>query len=69
MKVSFNFQINPDDCRKDWHKVPPYRRSCDDRVAAVQLARKLAKLYKAEVRLSEGEDPMSVSGSYFRHTE
>lgn len=66
MKVSFNFQINPDSSRVEWPKVPVYRKLCEDRVVAAQFARKLAKLYKAEVRLSEGADPMAVNGDYFR---
>ncbi|MCF3109581.1 hypothetical protein LL912_12440 [Niabella sp. CC-SYL272] len=66
MKIQFNFQINPLDHREAWERVPVYRRKFTDRVAAIHFAERLARLYKAEVRLSEGTDPLRESGAYFR---
>jgi len=67
MQTQFNFQINPDNDRKDWEQVKVHVKVLSDRVTAVQLARKVARLFKAEVRLTEGKYPFRVSGSYIRY--
>lgn len=65
MKTRFNFQINPDSNRKIWDDVPVIVKFIADRGEAVQLAKKSAKLFKAEVRLTEGINPLNKSGAYF----
>lgn len=67
MKTRFNFQINPDRKRKGWEEIKPHVKIMEDRVAAIQLAQKVARLFKAEVRLTEGDYPFTTSGSYFHH--
>lgn len=67
MKSIFNFQINPDNDRQKWDNIPPIPKLLNDRVAAVMLAKKTAKLFRAEVRLTEGNYPFTTSGSYFHH--
>nr|WP_199077101.1 hypothetical protein [Pedobacter sp. ASV19] len=67
MKTTFNFQINPDDNRKDWDNVTVHTKVITDRPTAIHLAQKVARLFKAEVRLTEGHYPFTTSGSYFHH--
>ncbi len=69
MHFPFNFQINPDNDRKSWDKIPHRTKHMTDRDTAVILAKKTARLFKAEVRLTEGNYPFTTSGSYFRHNE
>ena len=66
MKTRFNFQINAHTTRKPWDEVAAHVRHFSDRAAAVQFARKLARLFDAEIRLTEGSDPARLSGSYIR---
>ena len=67
METRFNFQTNPDHDRKQWDDVPVIPKLIPDRIAAVQLAKKVARLFKAEVRLTEGNYPFTTSGAYFHH--
>lgn len=67
MEIRFNFQINPDHHRRNWDEIIPYEKIMEDRVSAVALARRVARIFKAEVRLTEGNYPFITSGSYFRH--
>ncbi|WP_214226667.1 hypothetical protein [Pedobacter sp. B4-66] len=69
MNVQFNFQINPDHDRKHWDAIRPHKKLMSDRVSAVMLAKKVARLFKAEVRLTEGDYPFTTSGSYFNNKE
>lgn len=69
MKTTFNFQINPDHNRKEWEAIPTHSRMIRDRVTAILLAKKVARLFKAEVRLTEGHYPFTTSGAYFHHSD
>ena len=68
METRFNFQINPDNDRKDWEQIPIIPKIMPDRIKAVQLAKKVSRLFKAEVRLTEGNYPFTTSGAYFHHS-
>lgn len=68
IKTKFNFQINPDNDRKPWDEIEVLSRWMADRVTAVQLAQKVAQLFNAEVRLTEGNYPYTTSGAYFHHS-
>lgn len=61
----YNFQINPDSDRRDWEQIQAYTDSFCTRHEAIDLAIKLARLLKAEVRLTCGNDPAKLSGAYF----
>lgn len=69
METRFNFQINPDDARKDWEDIPVIPKIMPDRIQAIQLAKKVSRLFKAEVRLTEGNYPYTTSGAYFHHAQ
>ncbi|MDR2272036.1 MAG: hypothetical protein LBF27_14115 [Sphingobacterium sp.] len=64
MERKFNFQINSDKYRY-WEDVPVISTVLPDRFSAVLIARNAAKLFKADVRMSEGKEAMKTSGSYF----
>lgn len=66
---TFNFQINPKSNRMDWEQVPAITLLLTDRLIAVQLAKQTARNFKAEVRLTQGINPLMQSGSYFRYDE
>ncbi|RKE47144.1 addiction module toxin RelE [Sphingobacterium detergens] len=68
METRFNFQINSDKYRY-WEDVPVISTILPDRFSAVLIARKVAKLFKADVRMSEGKEAMKSSGSYFTFQE
>lgn len=69
MAYNFNFQINPNDNRKPWDKIEAYKREFPDRTAAVLFAQRVARIFKCEVRLTEGTDAFTTSGAYFRNNE
>lgn len=69
METRFNFQINPQSNRKAWEEVPVISNFFTDRVSAIQTARKAAQLFKAEVRMTEGNNPLKKSGAYFNHLD
>lgn len=68
MKTAFNFQINLYRPRREWDKIEPFSYPFDDRQQAVKFAKSLARTFKAEVRLTQG-DPFRVSGSYFHYIQ
>eukprot|EP01133_Synstelium_polycarpum_P017044 gene17044-20305_t len=52
-----------------WDNVAVRTKLITDRVTAVQLARRMARHFKAKVRLTEGHCPYTTSGSYFDHLD
>lgn len=66
MKTLFSFQINPDHDRKAWEQVAASSLYLPDRAEAIQFAQRLAKVCRAEIRLTEGADPFCCSGTYIR---
>lgn len=67
MLTRFNFQVNPDGRRKAWDAVPIKIKFLANWVDAVSLAKRASKIFKAEVRLTEGIKPLDKSGAYFYH--
>jgi hypothetical protein len=66
MKTRFNFQIKPLATRSPWDEIAAHVRYFPDRVTAIHFARKLARLFDAEIRLTEGSHHNKASGAYFR---
>jgi len=69
MNTTYNFQINPDKERRQWDEIKAHAYPFEDRVTAVLFAKRLARVFQAEVRMTEGRDPARLSGSYFRHSQ
>lgn len=62
----YNFQINHPKNRKDWDKITIHTRLFARRQNAIALARRVARRYKTEVRVTTGPYPLKASGHYIR---
>ncbi|WP_126652180.1 addiction module toxin RelE [Chryseobacterium aureum] len=64
MDVQFNFQVKEREDKTEWENVKVYYKTHCDRLTAINHARKLSKLFRSEVRLTQGADPLKTSGTY-----
>lgn len=64
MERQYNYQIRPFSDKRDWDDIEAIKRSENDRVAAIIYGKRLARAFKAEVRMTEGDDPAKTSGTY-----
>lgn len=65
MKSLYHFQIRKDGDRSQWDAVKAHPKFLDNWQIAVSLAKKAARRYGAEVRLTEGSNPQRANGHYF----
>ena len=67
METQYNFQVRKAGVRTDWEDIAPIHRNYLERVTALHFAKRLARIFpNAEIRLTEGEDPHTTSGTYIR---
>ncbi len=64
MEAQFNFQIKQQKDKRGWENIEVYYRIHCDRTTAIRYARKLSKIFKSEIRLTEGAEPLKTSGTY-----
>ena len=64
MDSQFNFQVRQGKDKKDWEQITVYDQTQCDRTTAIGHARKLSRIFKSEVRLTQGTDPFETSGTY-----
>ena len=64
MEAQFNFQIKQRKDNREWENIEVYYRTHCDRTTAIRYARKLSKIFKSEIRLTEGAEPLKTSGTY-----
>jgi hypothetical protein len=64
MEAQFNFQMKQRKDNREWEKIEIYYRTHCDRITAVRYARKLSKIFKSEIRLTQGAEPLKTSGTY-----
>lgn len=64
MEAQFNFQIKQRKDKRGWENIEVYYRILCDRTTAIRYARKLSKIFKSEIRLTEGAEPLKTSGTY-----
>lgn len=64
MDVQFNFQVKQEKDKKNWDDITVYYQTYCDRETALRYARKLSKIFKSEIRLTQGTDPFKTSGTY-----
>ncbi|UMQ41630.1 MULTISPECIES: addiction module toxin RelE [unclassified Chryseobacterium] len=64
MDAQFNFQVKQTKDNKDWDDITVYYQTYCDRSTAIRYARKLSKIFKSEIRLTQGTDPFKTSGTY-----
>ena len=68
MEAQFNFQIKQKKDKRGWEDIEVYYLTECDRTTAVRYARKISKIFKSEIRLTQGAEPLKVSGTYFYET-
>lgn len=64
MEAQFNFQIKQKKDKRDWEEIEVYYLTECDRTTAVRYARKISKIFKSEIRLTQGAEPFRTSGTY-----
>ena len=64
MEAQFNFQMKNRNDKREWKNIEVYYQTHCDRITAIRYARKLSKIFKSEVRLTEGKEPLKTSGTY-----
>ncbi|UOE51314.1 hypothetical protein MTO98_09510 [Mucilaginibacter sp. SMC90] len=69
MKTQYHFQIRKNGNHSAWDLIKAHKRCLPDWQTAVCLAKRAARCYHAEIRLTEGRDPSRANGHYFRSSE
>ena len=64
MKAQFNFQMKQRKDRREWEEIEVYYQTLCDRTTAIRYARKLSTIFKSEIRLTQGTEPLKTSGTY-----
>jgi len=64
MEAQFNFQIKQKKDTREWDEIEVYYVNNCDRPTAVRYARKISKIFKSEIRLTQGAEPLKTSGTY-----
>ncbi len=64
MEAQFNFQMKHRKNKKEWENIEVYYQIYCDRMTAIRYARKLSKIFKSEIRLTQGAEPFKTSGTY-----
>ncbi len=64
MEAQFNFQMKQNKDKREWENIEVYYRTHCDRSTAIRHARKLSKIFKSEIRMTQGADPFKTSGTY-----
>ncbi len=64
METKYNYQIRKVSDKRDWNDIEAIQRVSDDRVTAIIYGRRLARVFNAEIRMTEGDDPVKASGTY-----
>lgn len=64
MKAQFNFQMKQRKDKREWEEIEVYYQTLCERTTAVRYARNLSKIFKSEIRMTEGTEPLKTSGTY-----
>lgn len=64
MEAQFNFQIKNRNDKREWEEIEVYFHTHCDRTTAIRYARKFSKIFKSEIRLTQGNEPFKTSGTY-----
>lgn len=64
MNAQYNFQIKSRKDKKEWDDIEVYYQTYCDRTTAIRYARKFSKIFKSEIRLTQGAEPFKTSGTY-----
>ncbi|MNJ95327.1 hypothetical protein D3C87_130370 [compost metagenome] len=66
MDIQYNYQIRIPSDKRDWDEIEAIQRIAADRVLAIQYGRRLARVFNAEVRMTDGSDHLNTSGTYLK---
>lgn len=64
MEAQFNFQMKNRNDKREWKNIEVYYQTHCDRITAIRYARKLSKIFKSEIRMTQGANPFKASGTY-----
>lgn len=64
MEAQFNFQMKNRNDKREWENIEVYYQTHCDRTTAIRYARKLSKIFKSEIRMTQGANPFKASGTY-----
>lgn len=64
MEEQFNFQIKQKKDKREWEEIEVYYISECDRTTAIRYAIKISRIFKSEIRLTQGTEPLKTSGTY-----
>ena len=64
MEAQFNFQLRHRNDKREWENIEVYYQTHCDRTTAIRYARKLSKIFKSEIRMTQGANPFKASGTY-----
>ena len=64
METKYNYQIRKVSDKREWNDIELIQRASDDRVTAIIYGRRLARVFNAEIRMTEGDDPVKANGTY-----
>ncbi|CDS93680.1 Addiction module toxin RelE [Sphingobacterium sp. PM2-P1-29] len=66
METQYNYQIRKATDKRDWQDIEAIKRSAPDRFNAIQYGRRLARVFNAEIRMTDDPDYKNASGTYLR---
>ena len=64
MEAQFNFQVKSRKDVREWEQIKVYYKTYCNRTTAIRYARRISKIFKSEIRMTEGVNPFRVSGTY-----
>lgn len=64
MEAQHNFQMKQKKDGRGWEEIEVYYRTHCDRTTAIRYARNLSKIFKSEIRLTQGAEPLKTIGTY-----
>lgn len=64
MDSQFNFQMKLRKDKRDWEEKEIYYQTHCDRSTAIRYARNLSKIFNSEIRMTQGTEPLKLSGTY-----
>ena len=65
-QAQFNFQAKSQKDTRQWENIEVYYRTYCDRTTAIRYARRISKIFKSEIRLTQGVNPFRANGTYIR---
>lgn len=65
-QAQFNFQVKSRKDIREWEQIEVYYKTHCNRTTAIRYARRLSKMFKSEIRMTQGTEPLKASGTYIK---